>query len=317
VVPPIAAMQAAAMAPDPTTADPQTTLRTDARLNLSATLASVSVALILSLAKLWALAMTGSLSVAAALADSGLDLMMSLGGLAAVIYAARPADDDHTFGHSSVEDLAALAQALFILVAAGVIGVAAIRRLWLPDTAPVAAADAGIAVMVLSIVLTFGLVLWQGRVARTTGSRVVTADRLHYLGDLVPNVGAIVALVAASRFGLHQIDAVIALAAALMLATGAVRIGTGAWDALMDRAAAPATVAGIEALARDWPGIEGFHDLQTRQAGSRVFVNLHVELDGDLPLREAHDIGAGLRAAIREKYPRCDVIIHKDVAGRG
>lgn len=291
-------------------------LRADARLNLSATLASVSVALVLSIAKLWAFAATGSLSVAAALADSGLDLMMSLAGLAAVLYAARPADDDHTFGHTSVEDLAALAQSLFILVAAGVIGVAAIRRLWHPDTAPLAAAEAGIAVMVLSIVMTFGLVLWQGRVARATGSRVVAADRLHYLGDLVPNVGAIVALVAAQHFGLYQIDAVIALTAALMLATGAVRIGRGAWDALMDRAADPATVAGIETLARDWPGIEGFHDLQTRQAGSRVFVNLHVELDGDLPLREAHDIGAGLRAAIREKYPRCEVIIHKDVAGR-
>lgn len=300
--------------PPPHRTDP---LRADVQLNLSATLASVSVALILSIAKLWAFAITGSLSVAAALADSGLDLMMSLAGLAAVVYAARPADDDHTFGHSSVEDLTALAQSLFIFVAAGVIGVAAVRRLWLPDTAPVAAAEAGIAVMVLSIVLTFALVLWQGRVARRTGSRVVAADRLHYLGDLVPNVGAIVALVAASRFGLHQIDAVIALAAAAMLAAGALRIGTGAWHALMDRAADPATVAGIAALARDWPGIDGFHDLQTRQAGSRVFVNLHVELDGDLPLREAHDIGADLRAAIRAKYPRCEVIIHKDVAGRG
>ena len=302
--------------PDPRPQPRGAALRADARLNLSATVASVTVALVLSIAKLWAFALTGSLSVAAALADSGLDLMMSLAGLAAVLYAARPADDDHTFGHTSVEDLAALAQSLFILVAAGVIGVAAVRRLWRPEEASVAAADAGVAVMVLSIVLTFGLVLWQGRVARRTGSRVVAADRLHYLGDLVPNVGAIVALVAASRFGLHQIDAVIALAAAAMLGVGALRIGAGAWDALMDRAADAATVEGIAALARDWPGVHGFHDLQTRQAGSRIFVNLHVELDGDLPLRDAHDIGAGLRAAIRAKYPRCEVIIHKDVAGR-
>lgn len=291
--------------------------RHDSRLNLSATAASVAVALVLSGAKLWALSQTGALSVAASLADSGLDLMMSLGGLAAVLYAARPADDDHTFGHTSVEDLAALAQSLFILVASVVIGISAVQRLTGDAPSPVTAEGAGIAVMVLSMVLTLALVLWQGRVARQTGSRVVKADRLHYLGDLVPNVGAIAALVASRWFGLGLIDAIVALAASGLLAFGGVRIGAGAWHALMDRAADPDTVAGIEQLARDWPGIQGFHDLQTRQAGSKTFVNLHVEIDGGLLLRDAHDIGAGLRAAIRKKYPRCEVIIHKDVAGRG
>ncbi|MGB8623092.1 MAG: cation transporter, partial [Paracoccaceae bacterium] len=91
-------------------------------MNVSAGLASVGVALTLVLLKLWALAATQSLSVAASLADSGLDLMVSLGGLGAIIYAARPPDDDHTFGHTSAEDLAALGQALFILASAGVIG---------------------------------------------------------------------------------------------------------------------------------------------------------------------------------------------------
>lgn len=286
---------------------------TDANLNLSATLASVLVALLLIGAKLWALGVTNSLAVAVSLADSGLDLMMSLGGLAAVLYAARPADDDHTFGHTSVEDLAALGQSLFILAAAGVIGGEAVQRLIGTKPHPISAETGGIAVMVFSILVTFALVLWQGRVARRTGSRVVHADRLHYIGDLVPNMGAIVALWASSQFGLGQIDAVVALAASAFLVVSALRIGTGAWHALMDRAADPETVAGIADLARDWPGVHGFHDLQTRQAGSKVFVNLHVELDGDLPLREAHDIGAGLRAAIREKYPRCEVIIHKDV----
>ena len=101
----------------------------DTRLNLSAGLLSVTVAAVLVAAKLWALAETGSLAVAATLADSALDLMMSLGGLAAIAYAAKPADDDHNFGHTSAEDLAALGQSLFILVSAGVIAVAAVLRL--------------------------------------------------------------------------------------------------------------------------------------------------------------------------------------------
>lgn len=84
----------------------------------------------------------------------------------------------------------------------------------------------------------------------------------------------------------------------------------------MDRSADPRLVAEIAALTRDWPGVLGFHDLKTRTAGSRVFVHLHIELDGDLSLRAAHDIGAGLRRAILAAHPQTDVIIHKDVHDR-
>ena len=284
-------------------------------LNLSAGIASVSVALTLVALKLWALGTTASLAVAASLADSALDLMVSVGGLMAIIYAARPADEDHAFGHTSVEDLAALAQSAFILVSGGVIGWSAVTRLLADSPPELAGQRGGIAAMVASIALTAALVLWQRRVAKATGSKVVAADSLHYMSDLLPNLGAIAALWASHRFGIGQIDSVVALAAAIMLVAGAVRIGKGAWDALMDRRADPVLIAGIARIAGDWPGVHGFHDLKTRTAGSRVFVNIHIELDGDQTLREAHAIGAGLRHRIIETYPQCDVIVHKDVAG--
>jgi ferrous-iron efflux pump FieF len=284
------------------------------RLNLSAGLASVAVAGCLVALKLWALGETGALSVAASLADSAMDLMISLGAMAAILYAAKPADEDHAFGHTSAEDLAALGQALFILISAGVIAWASVSRLLDPQPGRLAAEGRGMVVMGASVLLTIGLVLWQGRVAKKTGNRVVAADRLHYLGDLLPNIGAIASLWASSTFGLASVDSVVALGAAGMLALGAVRIGSGAWDALMDRAADPHIIDGIAAIARDWPGVHGFHDLKTRTAGSRVFVHLHIELDGDQTLRAAHDIGASLRRAIMAAYPQTDVIIHKDVA---
>ena len=286
----------------------------EVRLNLSAAAASVGVAGVLVALKLWALGETGALSVAASLADSAMDLMVSLGAAAAIFYAAKPADEDHAFGHTSAEDLAALGQALFILISAGVITWAAVARLVHPAAGVLQAEGRGIIVMAVSVVLTLALVLWQGRVARRTGNRVVQADRLHYLGDLLPNIGAIVSLWASRQFGLGQIDSVVALGAAGLLALGAVRIGKGAFDALMDRRADPVILAGIAAIAAGWPGVRGHHDLKTRMAGSRVFVNLHIELDGDQSLREAHDIGAGLRRAILAAYPQTDVIIHKDVA---
>ena len=284
------------------------------RLALTAGAASVGMAALLVVLKLWALGETGSLSVAASLADSAMDLMMSLAAMAALIYAAKPADEDHAFGHTSAEDLAALGQAIFILISAAVIAFAATQRLLDPNSAPLQAQEHGILVMGLSVVLTLCLVLWQGYVARRTGSKVVAADRLHYLGDLLPNIGAIFSLWASASFGMGQIDSVVAIGAAVMLSLGAFRIGKGAFDALMDRRADPDVIAGIAAIAETWPGVHGFHDLKTRTAGSRIFVHLHIELEGSQSLREAHDIGAGLRRAILNAYPQADVIIHKDVA---
>ncbi len=285
------------------------------QLNLSAGVLSVTVAIVLVVAKLWALGETGSLSVAASLTDSALDLMISLGGLMAILYAARPADDDHAFGHSSVEDLAALGQGLFILVSASVIAWTAISRL-MSDAPPVLMAEGrGMVVMGLSITLTLALVMWQRRVASRTGSRVVAADSLHYMSDLIPNIGAILSLWASSRFGLVSVDSVVALAAAAILGIGALRIGKRAWDALMDRGAPPKMVDAIGQMAADWPGVHGFHDLKTRTAGSQVFVNLHIELDGDQSLNEAHATGAALRRAILKAYPQTDVIIHHDPVG--
>jgi ferrous-iron efflux pump FieF len=285
------------------------------RLNLSAGLASVAAALVLVLAKLWALAQTGALSVAASLADSGLDLMVSAAGLAAIAYAAKPADEDHAFGHTSAEDLAALGQALFIVASAGVIGWAAVRRLLTQTPERLQSETAGIAVMGVAIVVTVALVLWQRRVAARTGSKVVAADSLHYMGDLIPNIGAIVALLASGRFGIANVDSVVALGAAGFMMLGAVRIGKAAWDALMDRAAPPEIEAGIATIARDFPGVFGHHDLKTRTAGSRIFVNLHIELDGSQTLDQAHAIGAALRRAIIAAYPDADVMIHKDPVG--
>ncbi|MBA4324052.1 MAG: cation-efflux pump [Rhodobacter sp.] len=282
-------------------------------LAISAGLASVLVAAVLVALKLWALAETGALSIAASLADSAMDLMMSLGAAVAIVYAARPADEDHAFGHTSAEDLTALAQSAFILVSSGVIGWTAVYRLTADTPHQLASEGRGLIVMVISIILTLALVWWQGRVARRTGSKVVAADRLHYVGDLLPSLGAIGALWASGRYGIGSIDAIVALAAAAVMLVGALRIGRDAWDALMDRAADPRIIEGIGRIAADWPGVRGYHDLKTRTAGSRLFVNIHIELDGDQSLRQAHDIGASLRRAILDAYPHADVIIHKDV----
>lgn len=285
-----------------------------ARLNVSAVLAAVMVAATLVALKLWALWATGALSVAASLADSALDLVASLAGLAAVIYAARPADEDHAFGHASAEDLAALGQAVLVTISALMIAARAVERLMSPQTTPLRAEGIGLFVMGVSVALTLALVLWQRRVARRTGSRVVAADALHYMADLLPNLGAIGALAMSAAFGIGQVDSAVALASAVLLLAGAARIASGAWNALMDRGADQATMARLAQIADAAPGLAGWHDLKTRTSGARLFVQIHVEIDGALPLHDAHAIGAQLRHTILAAFPNAEVIVHKDPA---
>jgi len=284
------------------------------RLNLSAGSASVVVAISLILLKLWAFAATGALSVAASLADSALDLFISISGLLAILYSARPADDDHAFGHNSAEDIAALGQAALLTVSAAVIGWVAVNRLLQPEPHLLTAEIRGIVVMSLSAILTFALVLWQRRVYRETGSKVIQADSMHYLADLIPNIGAIFALAASSYFALPQFDSIIALMAALILFSGAFRIGRRAFDALMDRAASPETLEKVKDILEDWPGLYGYHDLKTRVSGAKVFVQVHIELDGSQSLESAHLIGKKLKAEVTKQIPYAEVIIHADCA---
>ncbi len=272
--------------------------------------ASVGVACLLIALKAWALHATGALSVGASLADSAVDLVASATILIAVIYARKPADDDHRFGHGSAEDIAAIAQAALVLVAAALIAVGAVQRL--AGGAAIERELAGIAVMAVSAAVTLGLILWQSRVARQTGSPAVAADRLHYLADLVPNLGALAALAAARWFSVQWLDIVVALAAAAILVSGSLRIFARAFDALMDREADPAVERIVREAAAGVVGIEGVHDIRSRRTGRRVFIQLHAEIAGGRTLAEAHELGECLREAVIAGMPGAEVLIHKD-----
>lgn len=285
------------------------------RLNLSAGLASVVVASTLVSLKLWALWATGALSIAASLADSAMDLLISLAGLGAIVYAARPADDDHAFGHTSVEDLTSLGQAVFVFFSGCAILWSGSQRLMSPEPVALAEEGLGVAIMAISAVITLALVVWQGRVSGATGNKVVAADRLHYIGDLMPTIGAIIALYVSAHFGWSRVDSIVAIIAALIMIRGAIGIGTNAWHALMDRSVPDDVLARLEEITRATPGVRAFHDLKTRTSGTMTFVQLHVELDGGQTLTEAHAIAAELKRRIIAAYPEADVIIHMDVFG--
>ena len=280
------------------------------RLNLSAAGASIAVALALIAIKGWAQLATGSLSIAASLVDSALDLTIALANLAAMLYAARPADDDHRFGHTAAEDLAALAQGALVIAAGLAILWSGAGRL--VDPQPLSAEREGVIAMVAALALTGGLVWWQRLVARRTGSRIVAADSAHYLSDFAPGLAALAALAASKWFDFPQLDSALAMAAALWILRTGWRVARDALNGLMDREAPPETVARIAELADAAPGALGWHDLKTRMSGAKLFVQLHLEIDGSLTLKESHAIGEALRREILRIGPDVEVIIHTD-----
>ncbi len=279
------------------------------RLLRLATRASLTVASILVLAKAIAWWLSGSVSLLAGLTDSALDAVASFLNLLAVHYALRPADDDHRFGHGKAEALAGMAQALFIAVSAVLIGFQAVERLQTPQ--PLGDTGAGIAVMLLSLALTVALLAFQRKVIRTTGSTAVRADSLHYRSDLLLNGSILLALLLAG-FGWPQLDALFGLGIALYILWSALQIARESTSILMDQELPADIGERMQELALAIPGVKGVHDLRTRVSGSHWFVQLHLELPGALPLHEAHALCVKASEAIRERYPRADVMVHAD-----
>jgi len=280
-----------------------------ARLLKRTAMASVATALVLIVVKFVAWLLTGSVSILASLVDSLMDSMASLVNLLAVRWSLQPADAEHRFGHGKAEPLAGLVQAAFICGSAVFLVLHAIERMRHPD--PLQAIGIGIGIMGFAMVLTVGLLFVQRRTIRATASTAIRADALHYASDLLTNIGIIVALVL-SAHGWPLVDPLIAIGIALYILVSALRIGHEALQQLMDRELPEAVQRRILEAARRPAAVRGVHDLRTRQAGQVPFVQLHLELDGDLSLREAHAIADRVDAAIRELLPGAEVIIHQD-----
>lgn len=274
-----------------------------------ATFASLGVAITLVVAKAIAWWFSGSVSLLAGLTDSLLDGAASFLNLLAVHYAIRPADDDHRYGHGKAESLSGLAQALFIAVSAVLVGTQAIDRLQHPQ--PVEAAGWGIAVMVLSLALTAALLMVQGYVVKITGSNAIRADSLHYRSDLLLNGSILVALLLA-QFGWQQMDAIFGLGIALYILWSSFQIARESVAVLMDEELPPDVSTRMLELVREVPGVLGAHDLRTRISGTHWFVQLHLELPGELTLSKAHQLCDAAELAIHKEFPRAEVLVHAD-----
>jgi len=286
-----------------------TTAEQNARLLRLTTTASVATAVLLILVKAGAWVLTDSVALMASLVDSMMDSAASLINLLAIRYALVPADEEHRFGHGKAEALAGLGQAMFIAGSSVFLVLEAVDRLVHP--VPLTDTTTGIAVMAFSIAVTLALVALQRHTIRLTGSTAIRADSLHYISDLTVNFSIILALLAASA-GYGSLDAWAGLAIAAYILYSAWHIAQDAFHHLLDREVDGAVRETILALAHEPEDVRGVHDLRTRQSGQQMFVQIHLEMNRDLPLWQAHRAAEWVETAVRARFPGSDVIAHQD-----
>jgi ferrous-iron efflux pump FieF len=283
---------------------------TVAQLTQRAALASVAAALVLVGLKTWAQLQSGSAAVLASLGDSALDVIASVVTLVSVRYAAIPPDADHRHGHGKAEALAGVFQAGIVAVSALFIAFASMQRLLAPE--PLQAEGVAIGVMLVSSVVTGGLVMLQTWTVKQTGSIATKGDRAHYMSDFLANGVALLGIGASAVLAWHWADGVAGLFVAAWLAHGAWGIAQEAADHLLDREADQDVRAQVKALALQAEGLMGVHDLRTRMSGPWLHIQFHADLDPNLSLLAAHAIVVDAEKRIRTAFPGADIIIHPD-----
>lgn len=273
---------------------------------------SIVVSVILAVTKTVVAFFSGSMSILSSAIDSVFDVVNSIINFGAVKYSAKPADKEHKFGHYAIEDITGLFQSALIMVSASVVILKSIDNI--VKNAPIKADDLGIGVMILSLVLTLVLVAFQQIVIKKAPSLTIESLALHYTGDILTN-SAIIGGLFYGKYYNHTayIDSSLAIIISIYLIIKALGITKRSYDNLMDKEIDGEFKKRIHAILRDYRGvIDGYHDVKTRKAGSRIFVQLHLEIDRETKLQESHDIADRIKERILKLADNIEVIIHQD-----
>jgi ferrous-iron efflux pump FieF len=283
----------------------------EAAKNSAARLSMLAAAFLIALKTVTGF-VTGSISVWASLLDSAMDILASTINYFAVRAAARPADKDHAYGHGKAESLAGLFQSI-VIAASGVFLIReSIRRLVIPNRT--SSEWIGILTMLVAVGVSVALVVRLRRVARETESPAIHSDAMHYVTDIFTNLSALLALAIVGLTSWQMADPLISIVIAIYILISAVHVGRESIDVLMDRRLpldVDEQIAEIVGRYRE-QGVLGFHDLRTRRSGSQKFIDLHLEVERDKRLEDAHDVTVLVLRTIEAEIPRARVHIHTD-----
>jgi cation diffusion facilitator family transporter len=252
---------------------------------------------------------TGSISVIAQAVDSFLDLLAITITFFAVIIATKPADENHPFGHGKVENMAAIVQAMLIFTAGGLIIYSAVRRII--TGAAIELTEAGIGVMLVSIIASIFLSRHLLRVSRATDSIALEASARNIAADVYSAAGVLLGLIVIRFTRLSIIDPIIALLVSLIILKAAYDVLRRSFGGLIDVKLPEAEENVIRSAIMEHAGeLVDFHELRTRKAGSQRYIDLHLVMPKDISVEEAHRMCDHLEQDIEGKLQQASVTIH-------
>lgn len=283
-------------------------------LKLSTYFTVFGVTLII-LSKIFGWMVTGSVTMLASLVDSLLDVCVSIMNLITVHYSLQPPDSEHRFGHGKAEDLAVFIQASFFSFSGIYLIYNAITRSILGDSYVIKSTNLGIGVLIFSISITLAIVIFQRYVMSRAKSKVIEADSLHYLTDFFTNIASIIGIGFATYYEIYWFDGVAAIAISLYIIFTATGLFKRAFRNLMDHELDNESREKIIEIIKSHSKIIGFHDLKTRYAGVKPFIQFHIELDEETTLKIAHVITLEIEEKILSSFPNAEILIHQDPHG--
>ncbi len=259
--------------------------------------------------KLVAYRLTGSVGLLSDAIESVVNLVGGIMALAMLTVAARPADEDHPFGHSKAEYFSSGVEGSLILLAAVSIGYAAVGRLISPK--PLEQVGSGLAVSVLASLVNLTVALLLLRVGRKRNSITLEANAQHLLTDVWTSVGVIVGVAAVALTDWQRLDPIVALAVAANIVWTGIGIVRRSTAGLMDSALSAQDLAAVQRVLQTHQeaGLQ-FHKLQTRQAGVRKFVSVHVQVPGAWTVDRGHQTAGRIASDIRQALPHALVTTH-------
>ncbi len=253
--------------------------------------------------------LTGSISIWAQAVDSSLDIFAVVITFFTVGYSAKPADQEHPFGHGKVENIAAGIQAVLLFIAAASIIYSAIRRIILGATIEIA--EAGIAVMLVSMIVSVLLSRHLFRVARATESVALEANAYNITADIYSTAGVLVGLTIVRFTGLTIIDPILAIIVSGLILRATYPVGQTAFGGLVDVRLPRVEEDEITSCIKEHTGqLAGFHEGRTRKSGNQLFIDLHLMLPKNTSVEEAHKMCDHLEADMKNRLPNSNITIH-------
>ncbi|MDY6821461.1 MAG: cation diffusion facilitator family transporter [Deferribacterota bacterium] len=271
---------------------------------------SLFLSTFLSLLKIIVGLLINSLAIIASAVDNIMDIISSTFNMLALKKSDEPPDSNHKYGHSKFEPLATYTQALILIATSLFIFYRAIVKIYRDQ--PVKEINVGVIVMLISLISTLFLIIYLNKKAKEYNSNLLKAETLHYKTDVFTNIGIIITLIAINFWDIYFLDPIISLAITIYILYEAIKLLLESVKELTDSEVPFNIEESINSIINEkfYNEVANFHNLRTRKAGNKIFIDMHITLNNNPTITKAHKIVNSIEDKIKGKYKNADVTIH-------